>query len=122
MTTEISKLNHQANLTHWQQLIYECRHSGMTVKAWCEAQGISIKTYYYRQHRVWQAAQNLQTSSALPAVTIVETIIPCAPPIGTIMKPGSSTPSLILRKDKWTVEVASGFDPALLRLVLRAVK
>jgi putative transposase len=122
MTAEISKLNQQANLTRWQQLIYECRHSGMTVKAWCEAQGISIKTYYYRQHQVWQATQNPQTSSALPSATMVETIIPCAPPIGATMKPVNFTPSLILRKDNWIVEVAGGFDPTLLRLVLRAVK
>ena len=55
-TTELSQLNHNKNLAHWQQLVYDCRNSGMTVKAWCAENGISEKTYYYRQRKVWDAA------------------------------------------------------------------
>ena len=50
-STELNKLNHRANLTQWQQLVYDCRHSGMTVKAWCAENGVSEKSYYYRQRR-----------------------------------------------------------------------
>lgn len=135
MATELSKLNQEANLAHWQQQVYECRHSGMTIKAWCEEQAISIKSYYYRQQKVWKAAQDAQASQqnrevklntqlqpALPAATITEAIIPCAPLIREPNHPDHPAPFLIVRKDQWTVEAANGCDPTLLRLVLRAVK
>jgi hypothetical protein len=41
----------------WQQLVYDCRHSGMTVRAWCAQNGVSEKSYYYRQRKVWEATQ-----------------------------------------------------------------
>jgi len=134
MAAELSKLNQQANLAHWQQQVYECRHSGMTIKAWCEEQGVSIKSYYYRQQKVWQAAQdpnaaqkqavklNSQLQPALPAVAITEAITPCAPLIREPSQTEHPSPFLIVRKDRWTVEAANGCDPALLRLALRAVK
>ncbi len=66
-TTELSKFNHCKNLAQWQQMVYDCRNSGMTVRAWCAAQGISEKSYYYRQRKVLEAAQqadvNKQTAS-----------------------------------------------------------
>lgn len=132
MAAELSKLNQQANLAHWQQQVYECRHSGMTIKAWCEEQGISIKSYYYRQQKVWKAAQASQQNRevkvspqlppALPAAVITEAITPCAPLIRETHQPEHLPPFLIVRKDRWTVEAANGCDPTLLRLVLRAVK
>ena len=45
MSAGLSKLNLHANLAHWQHQVYECQHSGITIKAWCEEQGISIKSY-----------------------------------------------------------------------------
>ena len=33
-------------LDEWMQLVTECRASGMTDLKWCEAQGISIFTFY----------------------------------------------------------------------------
>jgi len=36
----------------WAKLIGECQESGLTVRQWCEENGISTKTYYYRRKRV----------------------------------------------------------------------
>ena len=44
-TTELSQFNHYKNLSQWQQLVCDCRNSGMTVKAWCAEKGISEKAY-----------------------------------------------------------------------------
>ncbi len=43
----VQAIKHEALLREWAGRIAECRSSGMTVKAWCEAQGVSIKRYYY---------------------------------------------------------------------------
>jgi hypothetical protein len=121
-SAELSKLNHHTHLAQWRQLVYDCRHSGMTVRAWCVQNGVSEKTYFYRQRKVWEATQretaNPQPSSqpALPA------IIPCTAPIASAGQESAAAPALVLRNGTWTMEVAAGCDPALLRLALRAIK
>jgi len=121
-SAELSKLNHHTHLAQWRQLVYDCRHSGMTVRAWCVQNGVSEKTYFYRQRKVWEATQretaNPQPSSqpALPA------IIPCTAPIASAGQESAAAPALVLRNGTWTMEVAAGCDPALLHLALRAIK
>ena len=36
----------------WAKLIRECQESGLSVRQWCEENGFSTKTYYYRRKRV----------------------------------------------------------------------
>ena len=48
----VQALKHAALLQAWSGRIAECRSSGKTVKAWCEAEGVSIKTYYYWEKRI----------------------------------------------------------------------
>ncbi len=48
----IQAMKHAALLQAWSGRIAECRSSGKTVKAWCEAEGVSIKTYYYWEKRI----------------------------------------------------------------------
>lgn len=120
--TELSKLNHRKNLALWQQLVQECRQSGMTVKAWCAQKGISEKSYYYRQKKVWEAVQQQKTEQDTGGTVKLPAIIPCATPIATASSESIQTPVLVMRSTAWTVEVNSGCDPELLRLVLRTVK
>jgi len=48
----VQALKHAALLQEWSDRIRECRSSGTTVKAWCAAQSISLKTYYYWEKRL----------------------------------------------------------------------
>ncbi len=120
--TELSKLNHRKNLAQWQQLVQECRQSGMTVKAWWAQNGISEKSYYYRQKKVWEAAQQQKMVQEALRQAALPAIIPCAAPITTAPSDVIQTPALVLRSATWTVEVAADCEPELLRLALRAVK
>ncbi len=45
----------QANLQVWSQRVPECREGGMPVTQWCESNGISRKTYYRWQKKVFDA-------------------------------------------------------------------
>ena len=121
-SAELSKLNHHAHLAQWQQLVYDCRHSGMTVRAWCAQNGVSEKTYFYRQRKVWEATQSGAANPRPPSHPALPAIIPCAAPIAPAGKESTVAPALVLRRGAWTVEVAAGCDPELLRLALRAVK
>ena len=62
----VQAIKHEALLQAWSSRITECRTSGKTVKAWCEAEGVSIKTYYYWEKRI-VAEANQQAN--LPATT-----------------------------------------------------
>ena len=121
-STELNKLNHRANLAQWQQLVYDCRHSGMTVKAWCAENGVSEKSYYYRQRKVWEATQPETVGRGSLSQPALPAIIPCAAPIASAGQESAAAPALVLRNGTWTMEVAAGCDPALLHLALRAIK
>lgn len=43
-------------LTHWAQVLQERAQSGLSIKAYCEQQGICGNTYFYWQRRVRAAA------------------------------------------------------------------
>ncbi len=62
----IQAMKHAALLQAWSGRIAECRSSGKTVKAWCEAEGVSIKTYYYWEKRI--VAETSQQAN-LPVTT-----------------------------------------------------
>ena len=47
-------MSKQERLANWAARIMACRGSGMTVRAWCQENGISEKTYYYWQRRLFQ--------------------------------------------------------------------
>jgi len=129
-TTELSKLNHYKNLSQWQQMVCDCRNSGMTVRAWCAEHRISEKSYYYRQRKVWEAAQREresqpETGLASPGPSnqaSLPAIIPCALPLVSEGQEPAATPALVLRSQTWSLEVNPGCDPDLLRLALREVK
>ena len=36
----------------WAHQIDECERSGLSVRHWCEENGVNTKTYYYRRKRV----------------------------------------------------------------------
>lgn len=46
MNTDGDKIN------EWKSQVESCKAGGLTVKAWCNENGISPKTYYYRQKRI----------------------------------------------------------------------
>ena len=53
---EVQKLTHEVRLQKWNGIVRSCRSSGKTIKSWCDENNINLKTYYYWQKRVCQAA------------------------------------------------------------------
>lgn len=43
---QVVKVRQHFKREEWKSIISECRASGMTVKAWCKANGIVEQTYY----------------------------------------------------------------------------
>lgn len=122
LSTDLVELNHRKNLARWQQLVYDCRNSGMTVRAWCAQNDITEEAYFYRQRKVWKAVRQLKETREASRQADLPAIIPCALPLVSERQESAVTPALVLRSQTWTLEVNPGCDPELLRLALRAVK
>ena len=43
---QVTRVKKYLKKEQWQKLIKDCQNSGMTVKAWCKANGICEQTYY----------------------------------------------------------------------------
>ncbi len=45
----MDKITHQVRAEHWTRILNECMNSGMSKTAWCRANGISEKQFFYWQ-------------------------------------------------------------------------
>ena len=50
-------IKENSNLAEWSRQVEECRSSGLSVRSWCERNGIAVSTFHYRQQKVWDALQ-----------------------------------------------------------------
>lgn len=81
----------------------------MTVRQWCDQQGITEHQYYYWRRRIAAVADEKSAEGRWLAVKVTE---PAAPNV-----PGG----LIVRIAGAAIELQSGFDPIMLRAVVRAL-
>lgn len=54
MEQSLQRLNANQRVEVWGQRIAACRNSGMTIREWCSQEGVSEKTYYYWQCKLYQ--------------------------------------------------------------------
>lgn len=52
LTTAITEIKSKVSLQEWQQRVLDCQSSGMSVKAWCYANGISTGSYYFHLRKI----------------------------------------------------------------------
>ena len=57
MSKGLRVFKENSNLAEWSQQVEDCRSSGLSVRAWCERNGIAVSTFHYRQQKVWNALQ-----------------------------------------------------------------
>ena len=80
MKNSLQRYNAGAKLMEWSERVAACRNSGIPVKAWCAQEGISEKSYYYWQRKVFLAAQGEEerfveiTGSSPVGGTVVATV------------------------------------------------
>ena len=60
----MDKITHQVRAEHWTKILNECMNSGMSKTAWCRANGISEKQFFYWQRilrrEAYEASQNVR--------------------------------------------------------------
>ena len=66
MATGVQELKLTVRMQEWSARTAECRSRGMSVRAWCNEQGISVQTYYRWEKRFLEKATR-QRSLRAPA-------------------------------------------------------
>ena len=119
---KIANVKSQLRLQQWAKIIADCQASDMTVVAWCKANNINIKSYYYwlrkvRNHTLEQMPQlteNLPVPTEDDPVTFkrldVQTPVP------------EAAAAVIIRLPNATVEVNEGTSQHTVQAVLMALQ
>lgn len=106
-------LSKQERLESWTARIIACRGSGMTVRAWCQENGLSEKTYYYWQRRLFQLLSEQQQAirqSAFAEIT----------PASNSRSSGGV--AVTVRISGVEADIHNGADAAAVETVLRILK
>lgn len=104
LTTAITEIKSRVSLQEWQQRVLDCQNSGMSVKAWCQQNGISTGSYYFHLRKIRES------------VLEENQIIPLEPP-----KPVSST-GIRIESAGITITLPETVTPEQLTAVLSALK
>ena len=117
--TSIQSLGKRQRLLEWSQRIADCRQSGMSVKRWCEENGVSPKTYYSWQKKVFSVMveqQKLQLEGKGQEDCFVE--LPATQQIR------QTTGELVasIQVGQASVNIYSGADPKLAQALVLALK
>jgi len=86
-------------------LVAECRASGMTAKAWCEAKGI-----LYQRYVTWATKLNREGQHEPQQWAAV-----------TMVKEERTASEIRLSCGKWTICLENGFSPSLLADILKVL-
>lgn len=106
-------MSKQERLENWTAKIMACRSSGMTVRAWCQENGLSEKTYYYWQRRLFQVLSEQQQAIRQPAFAEI-TPAPNSRSSGSV--------AVTVRISGVEADVHNGADAAAVETVLRILK
>lgn len=112
-------LKHMARLEEWKGKVAECRSSGKSVRAWCQEQGISCKTYYYWEKGVLsEAERQMGALESVGGSSFVK--MPALPEMADTT---GTTPALTakLRIKGGELEVYSGADEKILEALVRVL-
>ena len=78
MEKSLQTLNQQEKIAIWSERIAACRSSGISVRAWCEGNGISTASYYKWQKKLFclaaQSSPQFAEVRITPAAKISATV------------------------------------------------
>ena len=108
MNSGLQVYNEQNKLAQWAQVVSQCRGSGMSVRQWCQENGINISSYYKWQRKVYAAAQAQQERSFVEVKPVQSAAV------GGV--------AVTLRIAGAELDIHNGADATTVEAALRAVK
>lgn len=113
------ELKHKARLAEWKEKVALCRSSGMSVRGWCQEQGIAYKTYYYWEKEVLSEAGRQAAALNSAENRFVE--VPALPEGMSVSERG---PVLVakLRIKSGELEIYAGAETATVEMLVRVLR
>ena len=109
MEQNLQQFNTNQNLLEWSERIASCRNSGMSVTAWCKANGIPLSTYYNQQRKVFAASKSSPESEQKSQFT-------------EIRLPQRGTPLATIRIGNTEADIYPGADEETIRTICTVLK
>ena len=123
---EITNMKQVVRLRQWGEMIRSRQGSGLTVDAWCQENGISKKTYYYRLRKVRLAALSDPCDSRMiPGQATSGPIfaeLKLADEFHMAAPPDGMRPAVTVTMGAATIGIGNGADPGVVASVIRAVR
>ena len=119
----MDKIIHQVRAEHWTRILNECMNSGMPKTAWCRANGVSEKQFFYWQRILRREAYEASQNPSLPAVTetgqlsaVQQSVSFAEIKLPAVLPNASSVfhPDLVIRKGKLVLEISNSASAELL--------
>lgn len=119
----MDKITAEVRHQHWLDIIHACNASGLTKKAWCEQNGIRIKTFYYWQRQLRREAYDagINALPASPEVTFAEVAVPASTKPMLNAETGFC-PDAVFRTRNLTIEVSNHASSDVLALIMSVMK
>ncbi len=111
---ELQEMKKQMKWQEWSQMVTACRNSGMKIKDWCEQNEINLKTYYYRQRRVFDTVKDTSLVPSRPKEAVE--FAPLRPEHRHV------TNAVTLHLSDCTLEIPEGYDHSSLRAIIQAIR
>lgn len=117
----MDRVTHAVRREQWTNIINECLASGMNKTAWCKANGISDKSFFYWQRKLREDVyiSTVESTSLVP--TVRKSILPAKPNVDFVelkMPEQSSAtafhPDIVIRKGNLSLEISNTASPELL--------
>jgi len=112
MEQSLQAIAKQERLENWTARIMACRSSGMTIREWCRENGLSEKSYYYWQRRLFDTLSQ-QQKAAQPAFAEI------TPSTRNRVDSGIAVTVRIFGAE---ADIHTGADAATVETVLRVLK
>ena len=110
------QVTQEVRMAKWAEIIRAQKSSGQTIKAWCEANGVSRQRYFYWQRQFRESiCENLSLQQGTEIVAPVS-FAEVGVPVET-----NPTGLITIRVDGAVVEIAGEASPGAIEAVLRAL-
>lgn len=102
----VSIVKSEMRNSRWIEIVRRCQESGMTVRSWCEANGIKQKSYYY-----WLRKFRTQLCDQITDSGVNQSSVPVhvgSAPVCVGSVPSVTRSAVTIRLEGLTVEIADG--------------
>lgn len=114
---QVSYVKSKVTFEHWEKVIEDCQGSGKTNIAYCEENGINIKSYYYWLRKIRkQACKNIEYK-----LSADESKCEFAP-VQPIVSYQHVTPTIKLQIGRISIEVEDGMSQETIINVLNGIR